>query len=852
MNAQLQDDFSDGDLSNDPTWLGQTEEFVVEDEVLRLFDEDPIPGEPNKAYVYLEAATSTNETTTWEFFIRMEFPPSGDNFAKVYLAASSPDLEGNLNGYYIRVGGISGSNDALELRRQDGSSSEVLITGTAGSVAIDPAIARVRVTRSPAGEWELLADYTGGTDYQSEGTATDATYTMGSFFGLVCSYTSTRAMLFYFDDILVDPLFVDTSPPILLSAEALSGSQISVQFDEPVDEATAAVAANFTISGGPAVSSAVRDAADITKVLLTLDNPLTSGESYTLTTGGIADTEGNISGMQSASFSYFDIQPPALEDVVISEIMADPSPTAGLPEGEYVELYNASQKVIDLASLGLSSGSTPTFLPEYLLLPGTYVAVVDEDLLGEYGGPAVGLSSFPALTNGGDEVVLTDSDGGLIFVVNYSGAWYREEERSSGGYSLELIQLEGPYDCPGNWAASQSNGGGTPGESNTWLGQVGDAELPTLVTAVALSDFELLVRFSEKMEEMALIDPDNYSFPGNLDLAVESVNQQEDNSILISLSDPLVTGQRYTLLVNQAVTDCMGNPLADNQVDVGIAEPAAAGDLIINELLFNPESGGADYLELYNRSDKALNINGLLILNQAKESGDVSAEVEFDYLVFPREYVVFTENTENILDLYTVLTPKALLENDLPTFDDGSGNVTIRMEGITIDSFDYDDDFHYPLLDDKEGVSLERISFNSPTQGAGNWHSAAATVGFGTPTYENSQALGEVPMVMDEIISLPRTTFSPDEDGNEDVLVIQYQTDQPGYTINARIFDSRGHQIKNLLNNELLATSGSFLWDGTTDEPGRARIGIYVLWLELFLPDGTVERDKRAVVLAGQ
>ena len=155
------------------------------------------------------------------------------------------------------------------------------------------------------------------------------------------------------------------------------------------------------------------------------------------------------------------------------------------------------------------------------------------------------------------------------------------------------------------------------------------------------------------------------------------------------------------------------------------------------------------------------------------------------------------------------------------------------------------------LLSDKEGVSLERISFKTATQSSNNWHSAAASVGFATPGYQNSQFY-ESNVSSSALISIPNKTFSPDGDGLEDFLLLEYHADQAGLTANVRIFDANGRLVKNLVQNELLASTGSFKWDGLLEDQTKARIGIYVVWVELFSTDGMVRREKQICVLAGK
>lgn len=348
LSAQLQDDFSDGDFTNDPEWLGQTEKFAIVDNALQLLDENAMSS--NEAYLYTAAATSSDASTKWEFWVKMDFNPSNDNYTRVYLNASSPNLLGDLNGYYIRIG-RSGSNDALELIRQDGSSSETLLSGTAEAVASNP-IVRISVSRSTAGVWNLMADYTGGTDYQDEGSVTDSTYPTGGFFGFVCTYTTTRNEDFTFDDILVDPLFIDNTPPLLLSASAENATEVLLTFNELLDPISAENPANYLVDGGIGnPSSATIDPSNPTIVQLELSSSLISTTDYVVSCNNISDEKGNVASTLSADFSYIDIQSASFQDIIITEIMFDPNPVIELPNGEYIELYNRSDKIIELSTL---------------------------------------------------------------------------------------------------------------------------------------------------------------------------------------------------------------------------------------------------------------------------------------------------------------------------------------------------------------------------------------------------------------------------------------------------------------------------------------------------------------------
>ena len=79
----------------------------------------------------------------------------------------------------------------------------------------------------------------------------------------------------------------------------------------------------------------------------------------------------------------------------------------------------------------------------------------------------------------------------------------------------------------------------------------------------------------------------------------------------------------------------------------------------------------------------------------------------------------------------------------MPSLPASGGTVFIYdPQENTIDSFDFNESNHSPLLSETRGVSLERISFAGPSNDSNNWFSSSQTEGFATPGYLNSQASG--------------------------------------------------------------------------------------------------------------
>ncbi|MFM9949736.1 MAG: lamin tail domain-containing protein [Saprospiraceae bacterium] len=853
LNAQLSDDFSDGDFTNNPAWFGNPDKFAVNNGELQLNDLSPLSN--NASWLYLSAPTSLEDSTTWEFYVRMEFAASTSNYGRIYLASSSPDFNAALNGYYLRIGGASGSVDAIQLFRQDGNASVEVLSGIAGGVGADPVVARVRVTRSTSGQWALWTDYNGTNNLQTEATAVDATYDLAQYFGVVCYYTTTRAQSFFFDDIRITPLYSDDEPPLITAVQTPAPNRIIASFNEPLDAASASDPANFQVSGIGTPLSATPVVGDPASVEFLLPAPMTNLQNYTLTVNLIEDQNGNVGGEQTFSFTFYNIQPPAPGDVIISEIMADPSPEVGLPNAEYIELYNRSNKIIRLNQLSFGVGTAAQLLPDFLLLPGAYVVVCDEDFVPDFTpfGTVVSVSTFPSLTNGGARLALSDQSGTLIFEVSYSVDWYADFDKSNGGWSLELINLERTdlYDCPGNWRASENSDGGTPAQQNSLFGAALEQVPPMPIRAFAESATEITLVFNEPLNFQTAENIGNYGLDNGLTITSAALQTPGRTEVLLTLSGSLQPGIVYTVTARSGQEDCLGNATAtDASVKVGLAQAVSPGDVVVNEILFNPSTGGSDFVELYNRSDKIFDVSGWIIAN-TQDATDGEKPIVSDFLLFPGEYVVLSPAPAVVASQYTVENPGALLENDLPTLEDSQGNVSILVDDVVIDAFDYDDDLHNGLLSDKNGVSLERINPDLPTQDRGNWHSAAATAGYGTPTARNSQYTDQPPAPGSDFVALANTTFSPDGDGNEDVLTFTYAVDKAGYAMNVRVFDAAGREVRNLVSNLLLASEGVLKWDGATNDGSRARVGIYVLWVELVHPEGDIERIKLPCVLAG-
>src|SRR5882724_2432502 len=129
--AQLADDFSDGDFTNNPTWSGSTSQFTVNtSKQLQLNN-----SAAGQSYLSVPFAASSLNNYEWQIYIKQSFSPSGTNYGRFYLTSDKADLTQSLNGYYLQFGEALG-NDAIELFRQAGSAAPTSVCrGTAAAIA---------------------------------------------------------------------------------------------------------------------------------------------------------------------------------------------------------------------------------------------------------------------------------------------------------------------------------------------------------------------------------------------------------------------------------------------------------------------------------------------------------------------------------------------------------------------------------------------------------------------------------------------------------------------------------------------------------------------------------------------
>lgn len=269
-------------------------------------------------------------------------------------------------------------------------------------------------------------------------------------------------------------------------------------------------------------------------------------------------------------------------------------------------------------------------------------------------------------------------------------------------------------------------------------------------------------------------------------------------------------------------------------------------EIVFNEILPNPCTGGSEYIELYNRSTRSLSLSGLSIATR-KTDGTLSTYYSLSSITSSLAvagYALLSKDLEGVEAFYQVPLSDVLHEVKLPVLANTSATLVLfRTEDETvIDEVRYSSGWHASSIKDEKGVSLERIDPDGESQDAANWTSASGLEGYGTPGYQNSQ-YGNIPE--NEPTGIEAPVYS--ELTNE--YYIAYQLDQAGYTCRAWVFDIAGRQVCQLLNLTLMGVEGRLTWDGVSGNGSKIRAGVYVFYAELTHPQGKTKRYKQVFLI---
>ncbi len=378
-----------------------------------------------------------------------------------------------------------------------------------------------------------------------------------------------------------------------------------------------------------------------------------------------------------------------------------------------------------------------------------------------------------------------------------------------------------------------------------------DTEAPQFLSIGIEEPNKVHITFSEKMNFA------NAFFQIDKEIGSPSEVQilSDNKSLILNFKSVFEKGEIYTLIVS-GLTDLSNNIILNDNISIGIPEQIEFGDLILNEVMFDNPEKSVEYIEIYNRSNKVLNVSGL-VFSTRKTDGSLNTgnKISTYKLMGPQTYLVFCPAADSLKNYYNLTGNKEIIKATWTTLNNESATIVLCNDAkdTIYDELTYYSKWHHALVKNPKGVSLEKINPFLETQNQTSWHSAGSDVNYGTPGYQNSQFREIENSVNQKMVWVEPEAFSPDMDGIDDLCFVHYETESSGYVANVIILNAVGEKIYQLASNILLSSEGYLTWDGRTKKGNNANVGIYVLYFEAFNPQtGTKLVKKLPIVVTSR
>ncbi len=789
-----------------------------------------------------------NDTqTVWRFSIRYKYKPSSYNNWGVMLASSNCPGDDKLMDYALVAGvNFHDNDDIIHLWKQKGEKIESLLsTGFNWEKNVRPNQAvNFKIRRNPDGIFTMEID-TAGNGYFEIGRTIETEITQTRSLVIYYKYSSTYDRGLFIDDLSISGKFSDTSQAAkIIAVHPISSTNLIVEFNQVIK----LNAESRIYIEGFGFSSIRNMMGKYVKISLPFE--MKPGTAYILNASGISDMYGNqVSDNNRIAEFYY----PAAYNVVINEILADPSPSVMLPDAEYIELLNTTSYNISLFEWQIMAGNKKATFPNITINHGEYMTLCDENVVSQFQSLQVtpkGLTSFPVLNNDGAMVALLDASGRMIHAVNYSNSWYDSNKKKEGGWSLEMINPKEPCIGKGNWKESVNYLGGTPCKINSVYSDIFEYSSPRLWRSAVTDSNSLMLYFSEPMDSNTLVNKDSYTIDHDFGDPLRILPSWPiADRVELFFCKKFEKDIMYKILLSSDICNCSKMTSGTKQVSFfQIPALPDSGDIVINEIMFDPKENLAEYIELYNQSDKTIDLKNCLL--KVGEDNQLKKTVSDDYFpMLPNTYVVISHDYSGIDSENEFKHPELVVKmSGMPVLPNEGSKVSILdKHGKTLDAVAYSPSCHHPLLSITKGVSLERVSPLVSGLEPKNWQSASSDAGYQTPAAPNSQY---ETTISSRKVTLSTGVITPNSDGTDDELSVIYQMDEPGYMARVYVYDSFGNQVFILAQGSILGTSGSFVYSGRDERGYPLKTGYYILYFEAYNTTAKPYIYKKAFVIA--
>jgi len=529
---------------------------------------------------------------------------------------------------------------------------------------------------------------------------------------------------------------------------------------------------------------------------------------------------------------------------------------------EWIELYNPDPEPRDLSGWDLYPGRSPHYIfPEgFVLGPGRFVLIhlrldgtdTERDLYEEAAGITNNMPNTKAsvaLFTGASRDTMVDfmqyGAGGQTYEATAAsaGLWVRGEfvDTAACGWSLGLRADGADSNRPADWQGFPKP---TPGYSN--VPPPYDVELARLSTepaaVPAMTPFKVTALVSNAGQNPAggivltVFSDDNRDSVHNDGERIWGLASAVSCSSLVELvveMPGLPEGQhRLAATVRCSLDEYARNNFREMTVTAG-------SPLALNEIMYGPPTGQAEWIEIFNRSGMEINLGNWTIEDAAAQPRVLDT---MGRALGPGEYAIIT----SIADQPPVACLRLKPVGTWPSLNNDTDLIILRDgRGAPADQVRY-----YSSWGGAEGRSLERVNPfldpNQPTSWGGCVSDYKSTPGAANSVYIERPAAGA------EVNAEPNP-FSPDGDGHQDRTIIFFSLGWQRSAVTVKIFDRLGRLVRVPAAQREFSREGSLVWDGR-DEQGRiCPMGLYIVLLEAREQGGPGSlRKKIPLALAGR
>ncbi len=537
------------------------------------------------------------------------------------------------------------------------------------------------------------------------------------------------------------------------------------------------------------------------------------------------------------------------QSIVVTEIMY--SPPSDIPE--WVEFYNRSTLPVSIAGWKMSdNGTTKTTITNSVIPipPQSYFILAADSsfLIFHTVAVPVFIASFSSLNNTTpDAVVLFDSQNRMIDSVYYKQAW-----GGANGNSLQRFDIFSSSTDSANWKSAMPNAG----VENSIARKDFDVEMRRITstntsngTRVSAIIFNVgrqtatavNIKFFHDVNNDSIAHTNEFLFLSQISTLAPLDSAADAFNWNVSLQ-----GKHFIIVSAEFALD---QRVTNNAAIVSIAKNYHPQTFVINEIMYEPLKGNAEFVELLNRSTDTIDIADWKLMDQPSSSGarTIVPLSKMRLLVPPNRFFIVASDSSLFTQFPVLDKTYVAINTSLSLNNSGEDLVLVDLTNTQIDSVQYSPSWHLKNIS-SAGRSLERINPSILSNDARNWSSSVSTAG-ATPAVSNS--IFTKSTIQNSSLNLSPNPFSPDNDGFEDFLSINYSLPANSTTIRVRIFDVTGRMIRRLAQNELSPSTGSIIWNGMDDDGNRVRIGMYIVLFEaLDNFGGTAKTMKDVAVVA--